>query len=111
MRTIESFEDYTDPIDEAINGIFLPTLFGQTEPLPEDLGRLSTLSPAQGGLGVPALKEEAPQQYAASVLITSRTGAIITQSTTMPMTSEDMKKQQRSRKAEISKLNRCNIAT
>ena len=52
MRTIESFEDYVDPIQEAIDDLLLPTLFGQTEPLPSDLPQLVTLTPAQGGLGV-----------------------------------------------------------
>ena len=52
MRTIESFEDYVDPIQEAIDDLLLPTLFGQTEPLPSDLTQLVTLTPAQGGLGV-----------------------------------------------------------
>ena len=53
MRTIESFEDYVDPIQEAIDDLLLPTLFGQREPLPIDLRRVVTLTPAQGGLGVP----------------------------------------------------------
>ena len=34
MRTIGSFEDYVDPTQEVIDDLFLPTLFGQTEPLP-----------------------------------------------------------------------------
>ena len=51
MRTIESFEDYVEPIQEAIDDLLLPTLFGQTEPLPSDLRQLLTLTPAQGGLG------------------------------------------------------------
>ena len=68
MRTIESFEDYVDPIQEAIDDLLLPTLFGQTEPLPSDLRQLATLTPAQGGLGVPDLRFEAPQQFAASTL-------------------------------------------
>ncbi|XP_031551226.1 gamma-aminobutyric acid type B receptor subunit 2-like [Actinia tenebrosa] len=90
MRIIESFEDYTDPVDNVINEMLLPTLFGQNEPLPEELSRLFTLSPAEGGLGMPALKEEAPQQYAASLLITaSHTEAIKTQSKTMYTTTED----------------------
>ena len=46
MRTIESFEDYVDPIQEAIDDLLLPTLFGQTEPLPSDLRQLVTLTPA-----------------------------------------------------------------
>ena len=32
MRTIELFEDYVDPIQEAIDDLLLPTLFGQMEP-------------------------------------------------------------------------------
>ena len=46
MHTIESFEDYVDPIQEAIDDLLLPTLFGQTEPLPSDLRQLLTLTPA-----------------------------------------------------------------
>ena len=46
MRTIESFEDYVDPIQEAIDDLLLPTLFGQTEPLPSDLRQLATLTHA-----------------------------------------------------------------
>ena len=36
MRTIDSFEDYVEPIDEVINDIFLP-VFCHTEPLPHEL--------------------------------------------------------------------------
>ena len=71
MRTIESFEDYVDPIQGAIDDLLLPTLFGQTEPLPSDLRQLVTLTPAQGRLGVPDLRFEAPQQFAASTSITA----------------------------------------
>ena len=66
MGTIESFEDYVDPIQEAIDDLLLPTLFGQAQPLPSELRQLVTLTPAQGGLGVPDLRSEAPQQFAAS---------------------------------------------
>ena len=69
MRTIDSFEDYVEPTDEAINDIFLPILFRQTEPLPDELRELFTLPPVQGGLGIPDLKAEVSQQYAASKLI------------------------------------------
>ena len=71
MRTIESCEDYVDPIQEAIDDLLLPTLFGQTEPLSSDLRQLVTLTPAQGRLGVPDLRFEAPQQFAASTSITA----------------------------------------
>ena len=34
MRTIESFDEYVDPVQKVIEEVFLPTLFGQAEPLP-----------------------------------------------------------------------------
>ena len=81
MRTIESFEDYVDPIQEAIDDLLLPTLFVPTEALPSDLRQLATLTPAQGGLGVPDLRFEAPQQFAASTSITApHVDSITTQS-------------------------------
>ena len=43
MRTTESFKDYMEPIEEAINYIFLPVLFRQTEPLPDELRELFAL--------------------------------------------------------------------
>ena len=51
MRTIDSFENYVEPIEEAINDIFLPVLFHQTEPLPAELRELFVLLPAKGGSG------------------------------------------------------------
>ena len=51
MRTIDSFEDYVEPIEEAINDIFLPVLFHQMEPLPAELRELFVLPLAQGGSG------------------------------------------------------------
>ena len=71
MRTIKSFEDYVDPIHEVLNELLLPTIFGQEEQLPDELTELFTLSPAQGGLDMPNLKVESPQQYAASTSITA----------------------------------------
>ena len=61
MRTIDFFEDYVEPTEEAINDIFLPVLFHQTEPLPDELRELFALPPAQGGLGIPDLKAEVSQ--------------------------------------------------
>ncbi|CAH3197598.1 unnamed protein product [Porites evermanni] len=58
LRTIESFEEYVDPIEEVIHTSFLPSLFGRAEPLPEELKDLVSLSPAQGGIGIPDLKRE-----------------------------------------------------
>ena len=60
MRTIDSFQNYIDPIQETIDDLHLPTLFGQTELLPSDLHQLVTLSPAKGGLSIPYLWFEAP---------------------------------------------------
>ena len=60
----DSFEDYVEPTDEAINSIFLPVHFGQTEPIPDELQEL-------GGLGIPDLKPEASQQHVSSKLITA----------------------------------------
>ena len=70
MRSIESFEVYVDPIQEVIEDLLLPTLFGQSEPLPIEVCRLATLATGQGGLGIPDLKSEAAQEFAASRLIT-----------------------------------------
>ena len=96
MRTIESFEDYVDPIQEAIDDLLLPTLFSQTEPLPSDLRQLVTLTPAQGGLGVPDLRFEAPPQFAASTLITaSHVNSITTQSMFMVAGENSMEELQR----------------
>ena len=105
MRIIDSFEDYTNPIDKIINEMLLPTLFGQTEPLPKELSRIMTMPPTLGGLGMPALEDESPQQYAASQTITaSHVESITTQSTTIPTAAEDVKKQQQSLKAENLRL-------
>ena len=78
-RNLHSYkgpEDYVESVDEAINDIFLPVLFGQTEQLPEELRELFTLPPAQGGLDIPDMKAEAPQQYAASKYPTNQKPAI-----------------------------------
>ena len=103
MRTIKSFEDYVDPIHEVLNELLLPTIFGQEEQLPDELTELFTLSPAQGGLDMPNLKVESPQQYAASTSITApRVESIITQSTMMiknESSFDDLKKHQQSLKA------------
>ncbi|XP_068759883.1 uncharacterized protein [Montipora capricornis] len=72
MRTIESFEEYVDPVQQVIGVV--PTLFGQAEPLPDELSELVTLTPAheQGGLGIPDLTTEAPKQYSPSNTFTKQ---------------------------------------
>ena len=46
LRTIESFEEYVDPIKEMIHTSFIPSLFERVEPLPEEHKGLVSLSPA-----------------------------------------------------------------
>ena len=85
LRTIESFEEYVDPIEEIIHDSFLPSLFGRAEPLPDELDELLNLTPAQGGMGIPDLKGEGPEQYKASTQITAlHVDSIVAQSSTMP---------------------------
>ena len=107
MRTIESFEDYADPIQEAIDDLFLPTLFGQTEPLPSDLCQLATLTPAQGWLGVPDLRFEAPQEFATSTSITApHVDSITTHSMFMVVgenSTEELKRQHQALKTASMK--------
>ena len=52
-----------DPIEEVIHTSFLPSLFGRAEPLPEELKELVSLSPAQGGIGIPDLKREGASSW------------------------------------------------
>ena len=56
LGTIESFEEYVDPIEEVIHTFFFPSLFGRVELLPEELKGLVSISPAQGGIEIPDLK-------------------------------------------------------
>ena len=60
MQTIEAFEEYIDPVREALNEMLFPQVFGLEEPLVDELCEPMTLTPAQGGLGVPNLRVEAP---------------------------------------------------
>ena len=103
MRTIESFEVYVDPIQEVIEDLLLPTLFGQSEPLPNEVCRLATLATGQGGLGISVLKSEAPQQFAASRLITTaHVDSITSQSSIMvpgERSTEELKRHQQSLKS------------
>ena len=107
MRTIESFEEYVDPVQQVIDEMFLPTLFGQAEPLPDELSELVTLTPAQGGLGIPDLTTEAPQQYSASKTFTKRhVESIKFQSEIMNTNEqlvEELKRELRTLKAENTK--------
>ena len=106
--TIESFEEYVDPVQQVIDGMFLPTLFGQTEPLPDELSELVTLTQAQGGLGIRDLTTEALQQYSASKTFTKQhVKAIRFQSEFMNTNQqlvEELKRDLRTLKAKSTKF-------
>ena len=107
MRTIGSFEDYVDPIPEVIEDLLLPTLFGQSEPLSNEVCRLATLATGHGGLSIPDLRSEAPQQFAASrLLTTAHVDSITSQSSIMvpeEKSMEELKRHQQSLKRAIAK--------
>ena len=85
LCTIESFEEYVDPIEEVIHTSFLSSLFGRAEPLPEELKELVSLSPAQCGIGIPDLRCESLEQFNASLDITApHVNSIVTQSSIIP---------------------------
>ena len=85
LRTIESFEEYVDPIEEVIHTSFLPSLFGRAEPLPEELKELVNLSTVQGGIGISGLTRESSEQVNALLDITApHVNFMVTQSSTIP---------------------------
>ena len=55
MRTIPGFEDYIEPVQDILNDVFVPTLFGQEEPMSDALSSLFSLPPRDGGLGMVVL--------------------------------------------------------
>jgi len=71
LRTIEGFEEYTDILQEVISDAFIPSLMGESTPLPIHLNNLFTLPGSKGGLGIQNIKEEASLQFAASLQLTS----------------------------------------
>ena len=64
-----------------------------TEPLPSNLRQLVTWTPTQGGLGVPDLQFEAPQQFTASTTITASHVDSITAQNTFIMAGEKSKEE------------------
>ena len=98
-------------IHTSFHTSFLPSLFGRTEPLPEELKEfVSRLSPAQGGIGIPDLKRESLEQFNASLDITApHVNSIVTQSSTIPA-RELMEERMREINAKRSKVCR-NVET
>ena len=68
-----------------IHDSFLPPLFGRAAPLPGELKELVLFLPAQGGIGIPDLKHEAPEQFKASSKIKAlHVDSIVAQRSTSP---------------------------
>ena len=107
MRTIGSLEVYVDPIQKVIEDLLVPTLFGQSEPLPNEVRRLATLATGQGGLGIPDLKSEASQRFAASRLLTTAHEDSITSQRSIMVpgerSTEELKRHKQSPKRAIAK--------
>ena len=91
-----------------MNEILPPQLFGQEKRPSDELCELVTLTPAQGGLGVPNLKAEAPLQYAPSKLFTkNHIDSIKCQSPDLrpsEQSIDDLKRIQNTIKMEIAKI-------
>lgn len=88
MRTIPGFEEYLDPIEDILSDSFIPTLFGQERPFPDDIRKLMTLTPNQGGLGIISPKSETQVQYNNSKLITKHQSEAIKSQRNVFVTNE-----------------------
>ena len=87
--------------------MIMPNQFGQSAPNPNEVRRLATLATGQGGLGIPDLRSEAPQRFAASRLITTaHVESIASQSSIMvpgKRSTEELKRHQQSLKRASTK--------
>ena len=89
MRTIPSFKDYIEPVQNILNDFFVPTLFGQEEHMSDVLSNLFSLPPRDGSLRT-LVKEEMRQQHIASTVITElHIEAILEQRMTMAVNSRN----------------------
>ena len=70
QRTIPSFEQYLEPLQDVINDLFVPAILGQDTPLSDKLMACFSLPTSKGGLNIPDLQEDTPYQYSSSRLIT-----------------------------------------
>ena len=71
QRTIPSFEQYLEPLQDVINRTFVPAIIGQDTPLSDQLMACFSLPTSRGGLNIPDLQEETPYQHSSSKLITN----------------------------------------
>ena len=103
LRTIKGFGDYTDGIQEIISHILVPTFFGNEAPFELHHLNLFSLPTSLGGLGIPFLKDEATQQYAASLSLTSpHVESIVAQDVELRETNCDKKTQNQLRSQLMS---------
>lgn len=70
IRTIEGFEQFTEPIDSLLSDKFLPALFGGQCEVFNNHRDLLSLNPSEGGLGISTISTIATEQHQASVKIT-----------------------------------------
>ena len=84
MRTIDSFEEYVSPVDTLLNEKFVPIIFGEDTPFEQPFMDLLSLSPTNGGLGIPSLKNDSALQHETSKAVTeNHVNSIISQSVVM----------------------------
>ena len=83
LRTISNISGCLKPLDDTINDIFIPTLFGRE--ITENERKIISMPIREGGLGLRIVAENADQSYAASSRITNPlVECIINQSDTLP---------------------------
>ena len=91
-------------MQEVISDTFVPALFGEDAPFPNYLTKLFSLPTSTGGLGIPDLREEAHEQYAASLSITSpHVESIIAQDQCLRDTNKDGESQAMLKNIQVSK--------
>ena len=88
LRTIESFEEYLQPIDDLLENSLIPTILGSKIPeVPRDL---LALNPNDGGIGVNVLGKISSVQFQASTKITKpHVESILNQDTIMRGTDSE----------------------
>ena len=90
MRSLESFADFLLPIDRIVTDRLIPVLFGSQTTLNDEFREIFTLSPINGGLGLPLLQQEATVHHSVSKLVTqAHTLSIMEQDTALRTTDAD----------------------
>ena len=68
-----------EPIEDILNSLLIPTLFGSVTPFPDHFTSLFSLPPKEGGLGIPSLKEGREQYYGSLIITEAHAKSIIYQ--------------------------------